>query len=96
MKPLEKWQLTLFAAADEVETRGLAQGTWRDKDDRTCPIAAINAVAATPEAQRLAKLALARKIGNVIAWSDMPGRTAEEVAAMLRSTAMAPVEVLAA
>lgn len=81
-------QEDLNAVADPLEERGWCQGVTRDFQGRFCLGGAIGWVLDVTTGQRwkLARQEVQLRIGtlSVASWNDTPGRTVEEVLAVLR------------
>lgn len=88
----------LRKAAAIVLERGLARGMLVDSQDRVCALGALRiahfgshevlAVAHTSIEYLADQFAVRRTVGgSATAWSDQPGRQAEEVAAAFEATA---------
>lgn len=89
-------QAVLLGAADVLERDGWCQGEGIDDDGRRCIVSALGAASGTGfEGGRLwteSNLAVRRQLNNdelLSTWNDEPGRTIDEVTALLRATAEA-------
>jgi hypothetical protein len=78
----------LINAADYIEKHGWCQNTYWDEQGRVCALGAIRrANALTRDANDAAFKMLRFLDGSVHGWNDAPGRTKEEVVAVLRKVA---------
>lgn len=90
VKSLEPWQQTLLEAAEYLRDHGWCQDRSVDQDGRACLFGSVFAVAgktANPLYFEAGTKLMAR--GGSMYWNDLPGRTKEEVIAMLEDTAKA-------
>ncbi len=77
---------TLRRAADMIERQGWCQGQWADKHGRVCIMGALGDTESDPAAFCAACHRLSTHLGQRLSmWNDEPGRTKDEVLAMLRS-----------
>lgn len=90
VKSLEPWQQTLLEAAEYLRDHGWCQDIWRSEDGRVCLFGSVYTVSdcLMNDGYKVATQKLARR-GASFAWNDVPGRTKEEVIAMLEDTAKA-------
>ena len=82
----------LTAAADLLEEKGWIRGTGVDDQGRHCLVAALSDAADSfpgGDAYWPALEAVQQRVpgGWVVRWNDAPGRTAEQVIALLRRVA---------
>ena len=95
VRELEPWQEVCLAAARTLETLGWCQGTRKDRHGRMCAEAALfrDGLPGLPgrqiaEARAVAFDRIVRRLRDSIPrWNDTPGRTKEEVIALLRDVA---------
>jgi hypothetical protein len=79
----------LLDAANILEERGWIQGGFGNASRGYCMMGAIGETRADENWQLMAMIALNQKFGQPMEqWNDTPGRTKEEVIAMLRETAL--------
>lgn len=86
---LEDWQKTLLKAAEIVRERGLRQGAYGFDGGPVCAVGAMFAADTTGASVLAARDALSKHLGvqHPMFWNDKPGRTAEEVAAVMETVA---------
>jgi hypothetical protein len=79
----------LRAAADLLATNGWIQGAPSDEHGRYCIDGAVNVVTDDANVYKDATEAVLDHLGtpSITGWNDKPGRTAEQVIAVLRETA---------
>jgi hypothetical protein len=77
----------LLDAASILEERGWIQGAGHSSNGH-CAMNAIDSTGAEHRAVLIALITLTEKLGPIAQWNDTPGRTKEEVIAMLRETAL--------
>jgi hypothetical protein len=79
----------LREAADLLAANGWIQEAPSDEHDRYCMVGAVNVVTDDADVYEDATEAILYHIGvlSIVQWNDEPGRTAEEVIAVLRETA---------
>lgn len=95
-RKLSKDRLAFLKAADYIEQHGWCQQVLQDMDGRVCLLGALSFVASgslcsvrlVGQVGRYLKRTGLTKRGTAVVWNDKPGRTKEEVVAVLRGAAM--------
>ena len=83
---LEPWRQLLHRTADYIEHHGWCQRRTVNDKGEVCIIGALNCVITDKHTYYTAEAYLRQKVGSrVVRWNDQPGRTKEEVLALLRS-----------
>lgn len=83
----------LLDAANLIETRGWHQGSYESKDGCLCIFGAVHQAANHGDYEEAWHLLWERTVtDSPIDWNDQPGRTKDEVLALLRETAEAAGE----
>lgn len=97
---LETWRLHLLKAADLLESNGWCQYTYRDYRGQRCLMGALHDASWSEQLDdgfggRLPSVSHSLAVGHLMCrlggsishWNDHPGRTQEEVVAVLREAA---------